>query len=240
MTTLIDNTQSLAVDAIVHLYRIDLSSFGGSVYYVTDSSWEDESFPVFGEVEYTPIDMVWSDMEISGQGQMPTPKITLSNTNSIWQQVINSYGGDILGASVQRIRTFRKFLDDGDEPDPTAYFGPDWFLVERRVSETPIQIEWELSASFDQEGVTLPKRTVIRDTCTWRYRVYNSDTNDFDYTKAQCPYTGTDYFDRSGNSVSISEDRCGRKLTDCELRFADDTSLPFGGFPGAARIQGYR
>jgi len=34
---------------------------------------------------------------------------------------------------------------------------------------------------------------------------------------------------------NINEDVCGKRVSSCQLRFAN-TSLPFGGFPGA--IQG--
>jgi lambda family phage minor tail protein L len=144
----------------------------------------------------------------------------------------------VLGCTLYRVRTYARFLDNGSEPDPTAFFGPDIFRVERKAVDNPVIIEFELSASIDQEGKKLPGRQVIRDTCLWRYRIWNATTGEFDYAKAQCPYTGTSYFDASDRPVdNASEDVPSRRLRCCELRFGKKNPLPFGGFPGVARVR---
>ncbi len=45
-------------------------------------------------------------------------------------------------------------------------------------------------------------------------------------------------WDAKGNRVTDpTQDRCGKKLSDCRLRFgADPLGLPFGAFPGMMRI----
>jgi len=106
--------------------------------------------------------------------------------------------------------------------DDTAFFEDDIYYIDRKAIETKILVSFELAPSFDVEGVKLPKRQIIRNTCLWTYR------------EAECGYTGTNYYDSDGISVSTAEeDVCGKRVSDCELRFGVDGVMPFGGFPGA-------
>lgn len=227
--------QSPAPGEIVHLFCLDASSINGGVYYFVQAAKESGTVK-FGGVEYMPVDVEFTDMETSSTGSLPTPTIRIANTNEAFQSLVNSYG-DLLGCEVKRVRTFRRFLDGEAEADPTAYFGPDNFRIERKADENAIFIEWELSASIDQEGKKLPGRQVLRDTCMKRYRRFNPATGSFDYSQATCPYAGEACFDRSGNAVSAANDACGRKLSDCKLRFGAENALPYGGFPGVARVR---
>lgn len=57
------------------------------------------------------------------------------------------------------------------------------------------------------------------------------------YRGTACGYTGTQYWDFNGNTVSTAaEDVCGLTIRDCELRFSSG-NLPYGGLPdlGGAR-----
>lgn len=226
-------SQSLTPGEIVELFRLDTSSYGGPVLYFCQSKFETGSV-TFGGVTYEPADVEFKGLETSGVGSLPTPTIAVANTNGIVQTIVNTYG-DLLGCDLRRVRTFRRFLDGQEEADPTAYFGPDIFRVERKTNENAEFIEWELSAAIDQEGKMLPGRLVLRDICLWRYRRYVPATNSFDYSQAQCPYTGNVYYDAAGNVTTIDKDQCGRRLSHCRQRFGTATPLPFGGFPSASR-----
>ena len=46
-------------------------------------------------------------------------------------------------------------------PDPTATFATQIFFIDRKVTENRNIIQFELSASFDLNGVRLPKRQVL-------------------------------------------------------------------------------
>lgn len=51
------------------------------------------------------------------------------------------------------------------------------------------------------------------------------------YRGSDCGYTGTNYFDAQGNTVTTAaEDVCGLSIEDCELRFPTG-ALPYGGLP---------
>jgi lambda family phage minor tail protein L len=218
---------------LVTLFRLDALTVGGGIYYFAQAT-DDGAGVSFGGTYYTPIDVEFSDFETNANGSLPTPKMKIANSNEIIQGLVNSLG-DMLGCGVARIRTFSRFLDGQPESDPSAFFGPDIFRIERKVNENPVFIEWELQAAIDQEGKMLPGRQIIRDTCTKRYRSYLRDEFRFDYTKATCPYAGDAYFDSLGQPTTMDKDRCGRRLSDCFNRYGLDAAIPFGGFPGAAR-----
>ena len=106
--------------------------------------------------------------------------------------------------------------------DPTAEFADDIYYIDRKSRETRDVIEFELAASFDLEGVNLPRRQIVQNVCPWRYR------------SSECGYTGTSYFDANDRSVvSSTQDICGKRLSSCQARFGQNAELPFGGFPAA-------
>lgn len=236
MSELSATIQSARPGALIALFRLDVSPLGGQVMYFCQAA-KNNAPVTFGGIVYQPVDVEFSGMEVNAGGALPRPHIKVPNTNGVFQQIINQYG-DLLGVELRRVRTFARYLDGAPDADPGKYFGPDAFRVERKVKESPIYIEWELSANIDNEGKQLPGRQCIRDTCMWRYRQFNANTGDFDYSRAQCPYAGTLYFDRNNNPVaSPADDRCSRHLTGCEARFGTTEALPFGGFPGLGRSQ---
>lgn len=233
--TLQSESQSLSPSGIISLFTIDASSMNGPMMYFVQGS-ESDGPVVFNGVEYQPIDVEFTGLETSGAGALPTPKIRISNIDGMAQALVSTYG-ELLGCTLYRVRTYQRFLDSQPDADPEAYYGPDIFRFERKASENGVFIEWELSASIDQEGKQLPGRTVIRNTCLWRYRFYNGSTGNFDYSKAQCPYTGNKYFDINDQEVSDpAKDTPSRRLGCCRARFGRSNPLPFGGFPGVQKV----
>lgn len=237
MPTLQSAAQSLSPDNIVALFTLDTSAIGGPIMRFVQGNEATGQIQYQG-LTYEPVDVEFTGLETSGVGSLPTPRIRLANHDGIFQNILNTWG-DVLGCPVYRIRTFARFLDGHPDADPNAFYGPDLFRVERKVAENPVYLEWELSAAVDQEGKMLPGRQVIRDTCLWRYRSWDPVAGDFDYSKAQCPYTGANYFDINDDPVVLaSDDKPSRRLSCCEKRFGAGNPLPFGGFPGVARIRG--
>jgi lambda family phage minor tail protein L len=227
--------QNLAPTGIISLFTVDSTSLGGPLMYFVMGS--DSDSPVaFGGVEYQPIDVEFNGLETSGAGALPTPKIRISNVDGLAQALVSTYG-ELLGCTLYRVRTYKRFLDGQPDADPEAFYGPDIFRFERKTSENGVYIEWELSASIDQEGKQLPGRTIIRNTCLWRYRYFNNSVGGFDYSKAQCPYTGSQSYDINDLPVSDpSKDVPSRRLGCCRARFGEKNPLPFGGFPGVQRV----
>ena len=59
----------------------------------------------------------------------------------------------------------------------------------------------------------------------------------YDNPDMACPYTGSACYTKNGETTTAANDDCGRRLSDCVLRFGQENPLPYGGFPGLARIR---
>jgi len=106
-------------------------------------------------------------------------------------------------------------------PDPNAHWPDETWYIDRKASENKVYIEFELTAPWDVQGVTLPRRKIIQNVCPWKYR------------SAECGYTGNAVAKLDDTPTSnLAEDNCGRRITSCKLRNWPNDELPFGGFPG--------
>lgn len=234
-------SQEMQPGASLALYRLDATKVKAGVHYFCKAA-EDGTGVVFGGQEYLPIDIQVSEFKVNAGGALPQPKMRIANSDLMIQSLVNAFG-DLAGCELRRVRVFERFLDGRPDADPTAFIGPDVFLVERKSDENELYIEWELSAAIDQEGKMIPGRQFIRDICTRRYRIYDPTSPDagpdgFVYSKVfPCPYTGTACFTALGEETTPQFDACGRKISDCDLRFHNDGALPTAAFPGIARVQ---
>ena len=229
--------QNLHADNIVTLYELDTTVVGGvDIFRFTRKSRESAEIQ-FGGNTYTPIDIEATGFLWDGKGAFPRPKLKVSNVAGLVSAAIISQN-DLIGSRLIRTRTFEQFLDDGSNPDPTAMFPQDIYVVEQKTNQNKVFVEWQLSSALDQTGRQLPGRQCLRDRCTHTYRIWNSVAGAFDYANASCPYVGSVYYDENGVSVTGAvADTCGRRLTDCRLRFGQNGVLPTRAFPGIARTR---
>jgi lambda family phage minor tail protein L len=224
--------QKLAPSAVIELFVLDLALFGqGPVRFHAGTNalrqrvvWQGLAYDAFPlEVE---------GFEFNGNGQVPRPRLRVANVTGAITALVLTYQ-DLVGAKITRKRTLAKYLDavnfeGGINPaaDPNAEFADDIYYIDRKSRETRDAVEFELAASFDLEGVTLPRRQIVQNVCPWRYR------------GAECGYAGVNYFDASDLAVGASsQDVCGKRLSSCQARFGAHEELPFGGFPAAGLIR---
>jgi len=193
--------------------------------------------------QYTRYPIEIDGFEYLGNGQLPRPKVRVSNLFSLLSLIMieinaTNPGNDLCGAKLTRIRTMARYLDavnfPGDTnpygtPDPTAEAPREIFYVDRKVTENRDVVEFELVSAFDLANVRAPKRQCIANICQWKYR------------STECGYTGSNYFDVNDNTVSsAADDVCGKRLSSCELRFDPnaDEGVPFGSFPSLGTYVG--
>jgi lambda family phage minor tail protein L len=217
----------------IDLFKVDLTAIlptdttAQKIYYFCNWTTTNGQDVVYKTITYTAIPLESSGFETGGSQQLARPTITLANVGLGITSLINTHG-DLVGATVERLRTLTCYLDGADKADPDAYFGPDIYVVEQRVREDKIMTTWQLAVPFDLEGQTLPARRLLREQCQWTYK-----------SATGCGYTGTSYWDVNDTSVTDSaKDVCGKRLASCKLRFGSATRLPFGGFPGLVDRQG--
>ena len=226
--TITSEIQKLEPSAIIELFEMDATAFGGDLLrfhagtngLIQNLVWQGNTYTAF------PIKA--SGFDLSGNGQLPRPRLQVANVTGAITVLVLTYD-DLLGAKITRKRTLAKYLDgvnfpSGTNPsaDPTAEFPDDIFYIDRKATETRDLVEFELAAAFDVAGVQLPRRQIIQNVCVWKYR------------SGECGYTGTSYFDANDSAVgSAGLDVCGKRLSSCEARFGANNPLPFGSFPAA-------
>jgi lambda family phage minor tail protein L len=231
--------QQLELGEAITLFDLDTTVIGGdSIYHFTpnvavDSTSEEASSIYFNSVEYLPIDLQLEGFEVTSEGTQPRPTITVANISLTFAAAIESLD-DLVGATLTRRRTFKKYLDDEPGADTDAQFPVDIYIIDRKSVHNKFIITWELASYLDLTGKKIPARQIIRDTCTHRYRVYVDGS--FVYTNVTCPYTDATYFESDGTpTIDPAEDVCGRRISDCKLRFGDNEELPTRAFVGVSR-----
>lgn len=201
--------QKLEQDALIQLFILDLTDLGGSVFYFHGEKTTNAASLVFNGMTFVAMPIEAKGFAFTGTEQEPTPTIAVSNVNSTIPALIRDFD-DLVGAKVTRIRTFRKHLADGSDPDGAAMFSQDIFFVNRKASESRIMVEFELASVTDVEGVKLPLRRAVANLCPWKFK------------GVECGYSG-------GDST------CNKTVTDCKTKFGSTAPLPFGAFPGLSR-----
>lgn len=224
--------QKLAPSAVIELFQLDLTDFGDQVYYF-HAGTNQLKLPIFWQAdEYTPYPMQISGFEFSTGGQLPRPKMVVSNVAGTITALVLLYQ-DLLGAKITRKRTMAKYLDAVNFPgsvnpdaDPAAEFADDIYFINQKVNENKDFVEFELASSFDVQGVKIPRRQIVQNVCSWKYR------------GSECGYAGSNYFNINDVAVAtLALDVCGKRVSSCELRFGEFNELPFGGFPAAGLVK---
>jgi lambda family phage minor tail protein L len=219
--------QSLSPSALIELFSLDLTQFpGGNVAYFHAGLNEIQQPVVWQGVQYVPLPIEVEGFDITAKGALPRPRVRVANINGLFSAEVKAHD-DLIGCRLIRRRTFARFLDavnftsgENPEADPSQHFPDDIWFVNQKLSENKYIIEFELASAFDLQGVKLPYRQVIQNSCVWKYR------------GPECGYTGAAR-DKDGEFCSSDKDFCAKRLADCRARFGD--LLPYGGFPGAVR-----
>jgi lambda family phage minor tail protein L len=221
MAVPVSELQKVAPSSVIELFQLELNSAQHGVnetYYFHagvnmagngDITWNAQSYLAF------PIEA--DGFEYSGQGQLPRPKLRVSNIFGTITAILLTLPNGLEGAKVTRIRTLARYIDGVNfpggtnpygTPDPTAEFPREIYYIDRKAVETRDVIEFELAAAFDLIGVRAPKRQCVSNVCQWKYR------------GPECGYAGNAYFDANNQPVAtLALDACGKQLSSCELRF---------------------
>lgn len=236
MSVPVSELQKLAPSAIIELFEIHLVTAIHGVDTVfrfhSGTNAINNGNIVWAGNTYTAFPIEATGFEYNGNGQLPRPKLVISNALRFVTSILlvvneTSPGNDLNGAEFIRIRTLARYLDAANftegnaNADPTAEFPREIYYLDRKVTESREFVVWELAAVFDLIGVRAPKRQCIANLCQWVYR------------SAECTYTAQTFFDANNNPVgSAASDVCGKRLTSCATRFGVYEELPFGSFPG--------
>ncbi len=235
ISSVYEDVSALAPSAIIELFEVQLNStlHGSSDVYRfhAGSNANVTGNIVWNGNAYTRMPVKADGFELTSAGSLPQPTLTIANLDGNMTTVLalvnqTTAGNDLTGATVKRIRTLKRYIDGESSADPNAKFPDEIWRISRKATETRDIVTFELSSAFDLAGQKIPKRQIVANTCQWIYR------------STECGYTGTDYFDVNGNTVSTeADDVCGKRIASCKLRFGENGELPFGSFPGAGLIR---
>ncbi len=169
--------QSINPSAIIELFTLQLSTslHGANTIYRFHAG---SNLNANGKILWAGNEYLRFPVQASGfafqKGQLPRPKITISNATGLISSILltvneTTTGNDLTGATVTRIRTLAKFLDkenfiNNTNPteDPTAEFPKEIYAIDRKSTETREIVEFELAAPTDLAGVRIPKRQCTR------------------------------------------------------------------------------
>lgn len=226
MTVPVSELQSVAPSAVIELFELELNAIqhgiaetyrfhaGTNLNSNGELIWNGQTFLRF------PIEA--EGFEYSGNGQLPRPRVRVSNIMGTITALLLSLPDGLEGAKFSRIRTLARYIDGANftggtnpygTPDPTAEFPREIYYIDRKTAEARDVVEFELAASFDLAGVRAPKRQCIANICQWVYK------------SAECSYTG-------------ALATCDKTLDACKAHFGATAELPYGSFPGIGTYTG--
>lgn len=192
MTVPVSELQSIAPSAIIELFVLELnaSQHGAADTYRfhAGTNLNADGNLVWAGNTYLRFPVEADGFEYSGNGQLPRPKIRVSNVLGTITAILVALPNGLEGAKLTRIRTLARYLDainfPGNTnpygtPDPTAALPAEVFYVDRKVIENKTVVEFELASAFDLAGVRVPKRQCVSNICQWEYKA------------TECGYTPT-------------------------------------------------
>lgn len=108
--TITSEIQKLEPSAIIELFEIDATSIGGDVLRFHAGTNGLRQSVVWQGNTYMPFPMQATGFDFTGNGQLPRPKLVMSNASGAMTLLVLTYE-DLLGAKVTRRRTLAKYLD---------------------------------------------------------------------------------------------------------------------------------
>lgn len=172
------NLVDLQPTAIVELFLLYFDTidnetafipFHGGSLFANGITWQG--------IEYLPLPVETEGFEITANGELPRPKIKISNKDYFITDLLNKYQ-DLQFAKIIRKRTFVKFLDninfDGGNPwgeaDSSAEISNDTYLIGQKTAENKLFVELELTSPLDLENFEVNNRVILARYCSWYYR----------------------------------------------------------------------
>lgn len=228
--TITSDVQKLEPGEEVRLFEIDATAIGGDIQrfhgHIGNGVivWQGNS--------YAPWPLDTEGFARTSDAQQPTPSVTVGNVDGTISSLC-IFLADMVGAKVTRHRTLAHYLDAVNYPDgnptadPTAEMAIEQWVIQQKLSETNVSVQFALSTALDFSGRQLPGRQIIANVCQWLAKG--------GYRGKYCGYTGAAGFDK--NNVPVSDpslDRCGGRISSCKVRFGATAEIPYGSYPAAS------
>lgn len=222
--------EKLEQSAMIRLFDVDLTGMGGPLSRFHSGLNEKMEPVIWQGYVYSGFPAKMDGIKRTAQGASNRPTLTLSNVTGIVTGLFSQYN-ELVGGIVYVRDVYAKFLDkenfidniNPDEDKNQEYVS--YYKIQKPNSINAQSATFELSLPMEADNKLIPANIITCTSCQWRYR------------RKGCGYDGNAYFDRFGNPVgSIEEDECGKRETDCNLRFGAGNSIPIRIFPSADKV----
>ncbi|HAE77940.1 phage minor tail protein L [Morganella morganii] len=213
--------------AMLDLYEVDLSRFGGNVYRFHDGMNGLLKPVIWQGNRYYPYPVQVTGLSMTAQGASARPKMTFANIDGLLTAINNDYD-DALGAIVTRRQIMEQYLDAVNFPDGNNQADPSReavqkFVIEQRENSDSDFVTYVLALPTETDNAQIPARVIQADICPWRYRGQD------------CGYDGPPVADEKDQPTNDpTKDQCSHKYRGCKLRHS--SVLPFGGFLGSNKL----
>ncbi|WP_195433249.1 phage minor tail protein L [Morganella morganii] len=213
--------------AMLDLYEVDLSRFGGNVYRFHDGMNGLLKPVIWQGNRYDPYPVQVTGLSMTAQGASARPKMTFANIDGLLTAINNDYD-DALGAIVTRRQVMEQYLDAVNFPDGNNQADPSReavqkFVIEQRENSDSDFVTYVLALPTETDNAQIPARVIQADICPWRYRGQD------------CGYDGPPVADEKDQPTNDpTKDQCSHKYRGCKLRHS--SVLPFGGFLGSNKL----
>lgn len=206
---LLDELNSFESSIIIELFEVDTSKYSGEILRFHNGKTVQGDL-VFNSKTYKSYPFSVDDFEIKSDGSLPRPKITFANIDGYISRMIRGLD-DFVGLKVKRIRTFLKYIDEQNfvdninpfgDPDPSAKFPDDNFIINQKIQEDKEVVGFELVSALDLEEATVPTRVMYSNYCTWTYRGIGCN-----YGKlANLSHTFSDSSSKQANGLPVADE----------------------------------
>tara|TARA_R100001443_G_scaffold39039_1_gene52484 strand:- start:18414 stop:19601 length:1188 start_codon:yes stop_codon:yes gene_type:complete len=231
MTAIVENVQKQGIESsIIVLY--DLEYADNTFAYFTSAIDNDLTSIQFRDTSgsiktYTPIPIQLEGFDISSDGAISRPKMTVANIESTFKDALGGLGfEDLIGRRITRRTTQEKYLaGEAGDSTPPVEFPSITYVIDRIASKSILGVTFELAAPFDLAGIKLPRRVVIGGACPWKYQGASSTLAEAD-KEGGCSW-------RLDNKINISG-------TDHLLAVneSDEVIVTFSALSGATNASG--
>lgn len=185
----IQDLTSLDASVQIDLVRIyyDYENEPTSYYPFTSNSNGWNTPIIFQGVTYNPLPCSIDEIFTDTQGKLSRPRLTISNNGLVISKILRQKN-DFKNGRVSRIRTQLRSLDDvnfdgGENPfgpaDPSNVISNETFVINQKLAENAISVQFELTSPLDLDEFTVPGRLVLPRYCSFAYRGCGCQYNGF-------------------------------------------------------------
>ena len=243
MTVPVSALQEIAPGAIIELFRLELNTAQHGTNDVfrfhAGTSLNNNGNVYWAGEEYLAFPIEADGFDYSGNGQLPRPKIRVSNILSTITALILTLPDGLEGAKVTRIRTLARYLDENNFPGIDPLVTQSGFSLATQgggvlsTQQIDPSITPDPTAEFPREIYYVDRKTVEnRDVVEFELAAA-FDLAGISAPKRKCVANICQWVYKSTEcGYSGGLPTCLKTLTDCKAHFGATAELPFGSFPG--------